>query len=70
VDSFTEIVGTFGDKYLRDVVAIRSGERWRERRLSNRQRRLSYTRNWERSGHAKPTPLTQRGSSRLGCGPA
>ncbi len=31
VDGFAEIVRTFGDEYLRDVVAIRSGERWRER---------------------------------------
>ena len=31
VDSFTEIVRTFGDEYLRDVIALRSGERWRER---------------------------------------
>jgi hypothetical protein len=31
VDSFAEVVRTFGDQYLRDVVAIRSGERWRER---------------------------------------
>ncbi len=31
VDGFAEIVRTFGDEYLRDVIAIRSGERWRER---------------------------------------
>jgi len=31
VDGFAEIVRTFGDEYLRDVVALRSGERWRER---------------------------------------
>jgi len=31
VDGFAEIVRTFGDEYLRDVVAIRSGERWRDR---------------------------------------
>ncbi|HEY2268830.1 MAG TPA: TIR domain-containing protein [Streptosporangiaceae bacterium] len=31
VDGFAEVVRTFGDQYLRDVVAIRAGERWRER---------------------------------------
>lgn len=31
VDGFAEIVRTFGDEYLRDVIAIRAGERWRER---------------------------------------
>jgi hypothetical protein len=31
VDGFAEIVRTFGDEYLRDVVAIRAGQRWRER---------------------------------------
>ena len=31
VDGFAEIVRTFGDEYLQDVVALRSGERWRER---------------------------------------
>ncbi len=31
VDWFAEVVRAFGDEYLRDVVAIRSGERWRER---------------------------------------
>jgi len=33
VDGFTEIVRTFGDEYLRDVIALRSGEQWRERLL-------------------------------------
>ena len=31
VDAFAEVVRTFGDEYLRDVVAIRAGEGWRER---------------------------------------
>jgi hypothetical protein len=33
VDGFTEVVHAFGDEYLRDVVSIRSGERWRGRLL-------------------------------------
>jgi len=33
VDWFAEVVRAFGDEYLRDVIAIRSGERWRERLL-------------------------------------
>lgn len=31
VDAFTEVIRTFGDQYLRDVTALRAGERWRER---------------------------------------
>jgi hypothetical protein len=31
VDAFAEVVRTFGDEYLRDVVAIRTGEMWRDR---------------------------------------
>jgi hypothetical protein len=31
VDAFTEVARTLGDQYLRDVVALRAGERWRER---------------------------------------
>ena len=31
VDAFSEVARTLGDRYLRDVVAIRAGERWRER---------------------------------------
>jgi hypothetical protein len=33
VDRFAEIVNTLGDEYLRDVIALRSGEKWRERLL-------------------------------------
>jgi hypothetical protein len=31
VDAFTEVARTLGDRYLRDVIALRAGERWRER---------------------------------------
>jgi len=31
VNAFTEMARTFGDEYLRDVVALRAGERWRDR---------------------------------------
>jgi hypothetical protein len=31
VDAFAEVVRTFGDEYLRDVVALRTGEMWRDR---------------------------------------
>jgi len=31
VDAFTEVARTLGDEYLRDVVALRVAERWRER---------------------------------------
>ena len=33
VDGFAAVVHAFGDEYLRDVVALRSGEEWRERLL-------------------------------------
>jgi hypothetical protein len=31
VDACTEVARTYGDEYLRDAVALRAGERWRER---------------------------------------
>ena len=31
VDAFSEVARTLGDQYLRDVVVVRAGERWRER---------------------------------------
>ena len=33
VDGFAAVVRAFGDEYLRDVIALRSGEEWRERLL-------------------------------------